>query len=97
MPARDNIKIAAMWIEAFQRRKVKEAGGHFLMARDELGFTTIVGKRPYDVDAIEKFRKACQEMSWETEWFPGKKPNRQTRPMSCQVQPELRFHGTTTL
>jgi hypothetical protein len=73
-PPRDNIKIAAMWIEAFQRRKVKEAGGHFLMARDELGFTTIVGKRPYDGATIDKFRKACREMSWETEWFPGIKP-----------------------
>ncbi len=53
---------------------VKEPGRHFLMARDELGFATIVGKRPYAGDTIEMFRKACREMSWETEWFPGIKP-----------------------
>ncbi len=73
-PPRDNIKIAAMWIEALERNGIKEPGNHFLMARDELGFTTMVGKRPYDGDTIEKFRKACREMSWETEWFPGIKP-----------------------
>jgi len=73
-PPRDNIKIAAMWIEALERNGVKEPSRHFLMARDELGFTTIVGKRPYAGDTIDKFRKACREMSWETEWFPGIKP-----------------------
>jgi hypothetical protein len=73
-PPRDNIKIAAMWIEALQRRGVKEPGRHFLMARDELGFAATVGKRPYNRETVEKFCKLCREMSWETEWFPGIKP-----------------------
>ncbi len=46
------------------------------MARDELGFTTLVSKRPYQSDTAEKFSEACREMSWETEWFPGIKPER---------------------
>ena len=73
-PARDNIKIAAMWIEALESKGVKDAGRHFLMARDELGFSTLVGKRPYQSDTVEKFSNACREMSWDTEWFPGIKP-----------------------
>ncbi len=73
-PARDNIKIAAMWIEALERKGVKDPGRHFLMARDELGFSTLVGKRPYQRDTAEKFIDACRKMSWETEWFPGVRP-----------------------
>ena len=56
-PARDNIKIAAMWIEALESKGVKDPGRHFLMARDELGFSTLVGKRPYESDTVEKFSK----------------------------------------
>jgi len=78
-PPRDNIKIAAMWIEALEKRGVKQPGLQILMARDELGFATLAGRSPCTAETVENFRRACAEMSWEAEWFPGIKPEQTNR------------------
>jgi hypothetical protein len=78
-PPRDNIKIAATWIEALERRGMNEPGKCLLMARDELGFLTLAGRSPVHPDVAERFASAARTMSLEPEWFPGVDPDRTNR------------------
>jgi len=73
-PARDNIKIPATWIEALEKRKVDDPSNQILMARDELACATLAAKSPFGHEAVETFRQTCRDMSWDTEWFPGIRP-----------------------
>ncbi|MEW6139083.1 MAG: hypothetical protein AB1733_12690 [Thermodesulfobacteriota bacterium] len=74
-PPRDNIKIPATWIEALESRGVLDPGSHLLLARDELSMATLVRNAPIGKELVEKFRKICRTMSWDTEWFPGVQPD----------------------
>lgn len=73
-PARDNIKIAATWIEALERNKVKEPGKQIILARDELAVATLVGRAAFGVDLVRKLQRVCHNMSWDLDWFPGVRP-----------------------
>ncbi len=78
-PARDNIKIIATWIEVLHRRHEEDPGRFLLMARDELGFSTLCTKSPLTARQISDFRRMAGKMSWDTEWFPGIKPEETNR------------------
>ncbi len=78
-PARDNIKIAATWIEALERNGVHDPGNHILMARDELSVATLAWKSPVTRAMVRVFRRICQDSSWETEWFPRIRPEETNR------------------
>jgi hypothetical protein len=78
-PERDNIKIAATWIESLEQRSVNRPGDHLLVARDELAVSTLASKAPLRSEVIEEFRAAARNMSWETEWFPGIEPEETNR------------------
>jgi len=73
-PARDNIKIAATWIEALEHRGIADPGNCLLMARDELGFATLAGRVPLDSDMVKRFIRICDATSLDPEWFPGVRP-----------------------
>jgi len=73
-PPRDNIKIAATWIEAMERYGVKQPGDYLLTARDELGFATLAGREPLQSEQVQRFEAVLDRMSWDTDWFPGVRP-----------------------
>lgn len=70
-PPRDDIKIAATWIEALERRGEGSPGNHLLMARDELSFAGMVSRNPVVQDTVSSFRTIIHAMGWDVEWFPG--------------------------
>ena len=70
-PPRDNLKIAATWIEALDKRDVKRPGEHLLMARDELNMATLAARAPVSPETVKVFQEISRSMSWDTEWFPG--------------------------
>ncbi len=78
-PERDNIKIAATWIESLEREGVNRPGDHLLVARDELAVSTLASKAPLRSGLVERFRAATRVMSWEAEWFPGIRPEETNR------------------
>ena len=86
-PARDNIKIAATWIEALERNDVKEPGKQIIMARDELAVATLVGRSPFSEDLVRKLQLVCHNMSWDLDWFPGVRPE-QTNKIHLLAGPE---------
>ena len=86
-PARDNIKIAATWIEALERNDVKEPGKQIIMARDELAVATLVGRSPFSADLVRELQLVCRNMSWDLDWFPGVRPE-QTNKIHLLAGPE---------
>ncbi len=86
-PARDNIKIAATWIEALERNEVKEPGKQIIMARDELAVATLVGESPFSADLVRELQLMCHNMSWDLDWFPGVRPE-QTNKIHLLAGPE---------
>ncbi|MDQ7782436.1 MAG: hypothetical protein RDU20_06145, partial [Desulfomonilaceae bacterium] len=78
-PARDNIKIAATWIHAFEGSGVRRPARHILMARDELSVATLVSRSPVSTTVIQEFRRVCRDSSWDPEWFPGIQPEETNR------------------
>jgi hypothetical protein len=78
-PPRDNIKIAATWIEAAEQNGSNEAGRQILMARDELAVATLASRTPISPKEVTKFREVCRKMSWEAEWFSGIQPETTNR------------------
>ena len=78
-PPRDNIKIVATWIEALEYHGVKRPGDCLLTARDELGFETLAGKEPLPPDRVQRFVEVSKEMSLDTDWFPGVRPEQTNR------------------
>jgi Spermine/spermidine synthase domain len=70
-PARDNLRIAATWIEAMESRGIGDPGNRLLMARDELSLATLAVKSVLSQDMVRAFGRACRSMSWDPEWFPG--------------------------
>lgn len=77
-PERDNIKIAATWIEALEQES-GNPGDHLLVARDELSLATLVSKSFVTPDIIGRFLQACRDKSWDIEWFPGVQPEQTNR------------------
>ncbi|MBI5252113.1 MAG: hypothetical protein HY912_21675 [Desulfomonile tiedjei] len=73
-PERDNLKIAATWLEALQKAGASNPENHLLSARDELSLVTLVGKSEFPPEAVRIFRKTAKENSWDVEWFPGVRP-----------------------
>ena len=73
-PARDNIKIAATWVEALESNDVKEPGKQIIMARDELAVATLVGRSPFSADLVRELQLVCRNMSWDLDWFPEVRP-----------------------
>ena len=73
-PARDNIKIAATWIEAMQKDGPTEPGRQLIMARDELAVATLVSTSHFSADLVRRLQLACHNMSWDLDWFPEVKP-----------------------
>jgi spermidine synthase len=86
-PARDNIKIAATWIEALERNDVKEPGKHIILARDELAVATLVGRSPFSANLVRELQLVCSNMSWDLDWFPGVRPE-QTNKIHLLAGPE---------
>lgn len=78
-PPRDNLKIAATWVEALEGGDVKDPGRHLLIARDELNLATLAAKNPVSPETSLKFQETCRSMSWDTEWFPGVRPEQTNR------------------
>lgn len=78
-PPRDNVKIAATWIEALQKRGEIRPGDHLLIARDELSVATFVSPSPFGSSEVQAFRQACHALSWDTDWFPGVRPEETNR------------------
>lgn len=74
-PPRDNIKIAATWIEALEKRGSRRPGDHMLIARDELNVATFVSPSRLGASEVKAFREACHTMSWDMDWFPGVRPD----------------------
>jgi len=72
-PARDNLKIAATWIEALEGSKIANPGDRILVARDELSVATLASLSDFGSDRVELFREACKKLSWDPEWFPNVK------------------------
>jgi hypothetical protein len=78
-PPRDNLKIAATWIDALEQRKIQMPGDHVLIARDELSVATLAAGSPFNRIRVKNFRDAARDMSLETDWFPGVKPEETNR------------------
>jgi hypothetical protein len=78
-PARDNIKLAGTWIEALERNDVKEPGKALMVARDELGLATLVGRVPFSADLVRRLLSVCRSMSWDLDWYPGVRPEQTNR------------------
>ena len=78
-PERDNLKIAATWIEALEKRGATQPGDHMLLARDELAVATIVARSRLSPPVVHAFRDATRAMQWEAEWFPGVVADRTNR------------------
>lgn len=78
-PARDNIRIAATWIEALGRLGVNDPGSCLLMARDELSMATMSGSSSLGPEVVRRFRHAIEERSLDPEWYPGIDPDRTNR------------------
>jgi len=74
-PPRDNVKIAASWIEAMEENGARQPGDRMLIARDELSVATFASPSRFEPPEVHAFREACRSMSWDTEWFPGVRPN----------------------
>jgi hypothetical protein len=72
-PPRDNIRIAATWIEALERSGLSAPGDCLLMARDELVCASFAAKGPIDKTVAAQFAATAQTMGWDCEWFPGVK------------------------
>jgi hypothetical protein len=77
-PERDNIKIAATWIEALEQQS-QQPGNHMLVARDELSLATLVRKSMIPPDLTAEFRNVLKVRSWDVEWFPGVSPDSTNR------------------
>jgi spermidine synthase len=78
-PARDNIKVAATWIEALEQSDAPCPGDHILMARDELSVVSLAFTSPLRNSVVRQFRKICDASSYDPEWFPGIKPGQTNR------------------
>lgn len=100
-PERDNLKIAATWIEALEQRGIRRPTDHMLIARDELSVATLVGRSPFNRDAIGVFRNTAAAMSWEADWFPRAKPEDTNRvhllPGPAGQSVSWYYHGVTQL
>jgi len=70
-PERDNIRIAATWIEAMETRGRSDPGSRILIARDELALATLAGRSKFGAAVVERFREVCRNSSYDVEWFPG--------------------------
>jgi hypothetical protein len=78
-PPRDNIKIAATWIEALEKRGAHWPGDHVLMARDELSLATCVSPSRFGYREVNNFLEECHRRSWDMDWFPGIRPEQISR------------------
>ncbi|MBI5570799.1 MAG: hypothetical protein HY914_12715 [Desulfomonile tiedjei] len=78
-PERDNLKIAATWIEALEKRGATRPGEHILIARDELSVATIVGRSRLSASVVQAFLAATRTLQCESEWFPGVVSDRTNR------------------
>jgi hypothetical protein len=70
-PERDNIRIAATWIEAMETRHISDPGNRILIARDELALATLAGRSAFRRSEVEQFREVCRSGSYDVEWLPG--------------------------
>jgi hypothetical protein len=78
-PERDNFKLAATCVEALEARGALHPLDHMLLARDELSVAALVGRSSFNGGAVEAFRNAAGELSWEADWFPGAGPEETNR------------------
>jgi len=70
-PERDNLKIAATWIEAMERQNIADPGACIMVMRDELSAAILAGRSPFSPEVVERFKQTCRSMSWDPEWFPA--------------------------
>jgi hypothetical protein len=69
-PPRDNLKIFALFAEA-ARRAGLDPGRHLLQGRNYLAVTTLLAGSPIDEPTVAAFRRACDRLLMDAEYYPG--------------------------
>ncbi|NIM40583.1 MAG: hypothetical protein GTO74_05080, partial [Hydrogenophaga sp.] len=59
-PPRDNVKLAALFVEALRRRGVEDPGAHLVVVRDFLAICTMAKATPWSPLQIERLRALCR-------------------------------------
>ncbi len=87
-PPRDNIKLAATFIEALRRTGSVDPGQHLVIVRDFLAVCTIARASPWEPQDAERIRALCRERQLTPVWFPGVRPDELNRPDALTTAPD---------
>ncbi len=87
-PPRDNIKLAATFIEALRRTGCVDPGRHLVIVRDFLAVCTIARVSPWEPQDSERIRALCRERQLTPVWFPGVRPDELNRPDALTPAPD---------
>ncbi len=87
-PPRDNIKLAATFIEALRRAGATDPGMHLVIVRDFLAVCTIARASPWGPQDAERIGALCRERQLTPVWFPGVLPEELNRPDELPAAPD---------
>ncbi|UCD75644.1 MAG: hypothetical protein JSV91_01760 [Phycisphaerales bacterium] len=87
MPARDNIKLLATYVEALHWRGVTQPERHIVIVRDYLAVCIMVKASPWEVEEIERVRALCKSRQLTPVWFEGIRSEELNQPDSLPPPP----------
>ncbi|RKX78752.1 MAG: hypothetical protein DRP87_05420, partial [Spirochaetes bacterium] len=70
-PARDNIKIFGMVVEALKQTGVEDPAEHLLYSRNYIAVNVTASRTPISKNKIENFQNVCRELLMDIEHAPG--------------------------
>ncbi|MCC5913566.1 MAG: hypothetical protein JJU46_04250 [Balneolaceae bacterium] len=70
-PPRDNLKMAAMFLDALSRFSDDDPASHLLVSRNYLAANIMLSKAPVDEDLSSRFRDEARQLQMDVEYYPG--------------------------
>ena len=70
-PPKDNIKIFALCAEALAYVGVQNPENHLVQSRNYLAVNTLVSKKPFSKDVINRIQNICGDLLMDLDFYPG--------------------------
>ncbi|MBN1345102.1 MAG: hypothetical protein JXQ73_20575 [Phycisphaerae bacterium] len=70
-PPRDNVRLAATFVEALETRGVANCGNQLIQFRNYLAACTAATSRPLTAETRDRLERAIADMAMDLDWLPG--------------------------
>jgi len=70
--ASETVRLVNLAAEALARREIRDPGRHIAVVNGHLVGTTLVSKRPFTEDELERIERAADDLEFRKLWIPGK-------------------------